>query len=573
MNECILVQYDTFPFETNKKAFELRIQKLSKGDDPYPGMRRDFLLSPLVPAALVQHQVYYSNLPKAQRPNIEMVQYMKAQVAQEHAISFLQSNANPTVEALYNHLEAVFALFPIVMEQKRELFVSKASTMQALIDRKNASPETSDFPEPSFEFLNQVRLESRFDGFITEFEPMYVMFERTFRSKTQPTWGSGRRPAMLDHNDFQRVMDKKAVSKEDLTRAFQFEAWFFSHFVWVNGEEQVPDSNWKSTVMHLLSAPDMPLLQRLNPDSLLGVWCLCGRISDETNVNHIPAQKNFTWENCAALAAASTNPSAQTKGEAVVRVMNEESSKIGMSQRYLVTQAGLVMQVMNWLTEAANPDTQTPFGYALQHYRTVAEHFVTLEREQEEAALRAQRLERAKAQQAQWKAAEAERQSLAQDKRQCPNPGCDTVFTFYYPKGLTAETYQSDTKEGELNMDLYCKPCSELLCYHCKAAFCLYPDETAMHLCGTCKEIPCQYCPAKVHNYRLLDKKVCNLCYEKRGCQKCGGLIPNHNRQILLCFDCNTCKGQCNGGPLLTISEQVLVMCNVCLQNFHDNDD
>jgi hypothetical protein len=30
---------------------------------------------------------------------------------------------------------------------------------------------------------------------------------------------------------------------------------------------------------------------------------------------------------------------------------------------------------MNWLTEAADPSTQTPFGYALQHYATVIHNF------------------------------------------------------------------------------------------------------------------------------------------------------------------------------------------------------
>ena len=362
-------------------------------------------------------------------------------------------------------------------------------------------------------------------------------------------------------------MGKFNVSREDVTRAFQFEEWFFTHFVKEDGEEQMPDDKWHSIVMHLLSAHGLTPFGKLNPNSILGVLWLCGRISDQTNPNHIPPLKNFMWADCPVLASVCNNPSAQSKGEAVVAVMNDEANKMGMSPPYLAQKASLVMEIMNWMIVAANPETQTPFGFALQHYTSVLEALDREAMERAEAEQTRQRKERAMQQQAQFRLEEAERNLLAKEERQCPTPGCGVKFTFYYPKGVTAETYQKVTKDGQLDLDLYCRACQGIICTHCKAMFLLVTEEILLKLCNNCQQIECLFCKRKIGSYRTIGKQVCMHCYEDRVC-KCGEMIPNHNSKIKLCSACNICLGACKG-HLGSISEQMMQMCNSCLELMH----
>ena len=566
LNQSVLLPHQgQISFSMHQKAFELRMRN-PKYDDSLSGcLRTEFLLSPLPAAVLVQHLMQYSDRPMHERPNYEMFQYLKQEVAYEHAMHCLHTNVGPSAQEFYNDMGLVFALFPIDKSHLKQLSLSKGSIITALVKKSLENPLF--LAHPQQRFVDEVRLESRFDTFVEEFEPIFQMYQARLIHIAAARAQRRIKPQLFDHNQLEELMGKFNVSREDVTRAFQFEEWFFTHFVKEDGEEQMPDDKWHSIVMHLLSAHGLTPFERLNPNSILGVLWLCGRISDQTNPNHIPPLKTFIWSDCPVLASVCNNPSAQSKGEAVVAVMNDEANKMGMSPPYLAQKASLVMEIMNWMIVAANPETQTPFGFALQHYTSVLETLDREAMERAEAEQTRQRKERAMQQQAQFRLEQAERNLLAKEERQCPTPGCGVNFTFYYPKGLTAETYQNETKDGQLDLDLYCRNCRNIICTHCKAFFLTEAEEMFLKLCKNCLKIQCLSCKRTIGNYQTIAKQVCTDCYEDRVC-KCGEMIPNHNSKIKLCSACNICLGACKG-QLGTISEQMMQMCNSCLELMH----
>ena len=556
LNRVVLDQNNTLDFDRSRAAFLQRMKRSSAGQSA----KADLLGSPLAAAVVVQHLMQYSYLPNDQRPNHKMCHYLLAEIAYQHVKNYMTDNPKPTVQGFYTHMEGPYAVFGLEEAQRRTLSLPKSLLIEPILKTGKASPES--------EFVKQVRAESKFDCFMDTFEPIFEQYQAEFRAGPA---GGGQRQVQkryFDHNLLDAMLGQVGLSREELTRAFQFEEWFYSHFVNTFGELQDPDRNWHSMIMHILSTPTFTPFARLKPNSILGILVMCGRITYNKNPNYIPPGKYIDWDGVAVLGNPGINGTAQSKGEAVVRVMDGEGDKLGMTLIYRAKNAAMLMSVMNWLTEAADPSTQTPFGYALQHYATVVHNFEKEAKEREEEAAKRGRLEAQAKRKAQFLIEEEERKSLITVEKQCA--GCDEMFTWVYPKGLNADSYVNVVKEGELDLDLYCKGCQQNACMHCKGCILEQPEELHLRLCLACQTISCMFCHREIKDVTCIAKKVCSICYPVRVCN-CGNLVPFHNLDFRLCKACNVCThpsgGGCVGnGSLATASEQSLRVCNLCLE-------
>jgi cytochrome c5 len=287
---------------------------------------------------------------------------------------------------------------------------------------------------------------------------------------------------------------------------------------------------------------------------------LCGRIADTTNPNHLPPVKHFNWETNAAFKAGGQNASAQSKGETVIRIMTSEGKRLGMGEEFLARHANYVMAGMNWLTSPADPSTNTPFSLALVHFQSIAHHLDNEARAREEEEAKQMRLERAQSKRAQFLAEEADRQARIRVTKECSS--CHEKFEWYFPKGQDANSYVPVVKEGELNIDEFCKECVLLLCKHCKGAMCETLEQVKLGSCSTCMGITCKFCPQKVQKLDFIGVKVCEGCYPTRVCD-CGQLVPSHNMMFKKCTTCNVCQFCKKALP--SASEQTIRTCNECL--------
>ena len=85
------------------------------------------------------------------------------------------------------------------------------------------------------QFIQDVHLASKFDMFKAEFEPIFGAYQAGF---------AGGQSRVFDHNQLNTLLASVNVTMEDVTGAFQFEEWFFTHFVEVKGEAQEPAVKW-----------------------------------------------------------------------------------------------------------------------------------------------------------------------------------------------------------------------------------------------------------------------------------------------------------------------------------------
>ena len=387
-------------------------------------IREPFLLSCLPAAVLAAHMTHYSALDMQERPNHLLFCHVREQVALAHAKAFLTANPNPTVQAFYTHMDQVFDFLPLGKAQKRLLTHPKDLILDMLREKNFASM-------PPVLFQKEVSTASKFDRFQDLFEPIHETYEAEFRAFTSGSQIRRSQPKTFDHNNLDELLATAGLAREEMTHAFQFEEWFFTHFVTVNEEHQEPNANWMSMMMHILSAPDMRPLERLIPNSMLGIYVLCGRISDTTNPNHLPPVKHFNWETNAAFKAGGQNASAQSKGETVIRIMTSEGKRLGMGEEFLARHANYVMAGMNWLTSPADPSTNTPFSLALVHFQSIAHHLDNEARAREEEEAKQMRLERAQSKRAQFLAEEADRQARIRVTKECSS--CHEKFEWYFP--------------------------------------------------------------------------------------------------------------------------------------------
>ena len=538
------------PAATLKKLFENQMHKNS--------IREPFLLSCLPAAVLAVYATHYSAFDMQQRPNNEFYTYVKEQVALAHAKVFLTENPSPTVQAFYSHMDQVFAFLPLKKEQIRQLAHPKDVILEKLKGKQFASM-------PSVQFQAEVSTASKFERFQDRFEPIFEAYEAEYRSFTSSSHTRRGKPNSFDHNKLNELLAFAGLEREEMVHAFQFEEWFFTHFVTVNGEHQEPNANWMSMLMQILSAHDMRPFERLNPNSMLGIYVLCGRISDTSNPNYLPPAKRFNWDSNAAFQAAGVSASAQSKGDIVIKIMTAEALKLGMAEEYLARHADNVMAGMNWLTSPADPSTNTPFSIALLHFQTIVHCLDNAARARVEEEARQRQIEKAKSMKAQFQAEEADRQARIRVTKECSS--CHEDFVWYFPKGQNAETYVPVVTEGQLNVDDYCKECLNLLCKHCKGAMCEELAQAELGLCPTCMDITCKFCPEKIQKLDLICVKVCERCHPIRVCN-CGQLVPKHNLGFRQCTTCNVCH-HC-GNTLPSASEQTIRTCNDCLLLFEE---
>ena len=516
-------------------------------------IREPFFLSCLPAAVLAVHLKHYSEYALHQRPNHLLFIFVKEQVALAHAKAFLKANSSPTAEAYFTHMDEVFAFLSLGNDLKRQLNLPK----DAILEQLNAQKFE---PMPSAQFQREVSTASKFETFQHEFEPIHEAYETEYRAQQSHSSTRKGQPKFYDHLNLDALLTSAGLDRQQMTHAFQFEKWFITHFVSVNGEHQQPNANWKNTIMHILSAPNMRPLETLNPNSMLGVYVLCGRISDSTNPNYLPPARNFDWDSNLAFKAGSVNGQAQSKGDTVVRIMTAEAKKLGMGDEFLARHAKFVMTGMNWLLSPADPSTNTPFSSALLFFEGIVQGIENEAKQKHAEEERLKRVERAKTMQAQVLADLADKQARVKVTKECS--GCEQEFEWYFPKGQDASSYVPVVKEGELNQDDYCKECLTILCKHCKGAMCVTVDQVNQSLCATCMDITCTFCNQNIQKLHLLGVKVCQGCSSTRVCD-CGQLVPAYNLQYKKCTTCNVCF-TC-GKALPTPSEQTIRTCNDCV--------
>ena len=543
---------DTVRLPLQKASFMGRLNSMQK--------LAEFLGTPLPAGVVVQHHMHFAHLPVHQRMNQSMVDYIKGETSLQHALYYVEMNTvdetpTYTVEGFYAHMKDLWASFGVEDEALLSLLtVPKTSLLTGLADKGIVLTE---------QFMHDVQLASKFDLFRAEFQAVYRGFEAGFAKAT-----GGHKKQYFDHNQLNDLLQSLHIRMEDVTGAFQFEEWFFSHFVGVTEKAQEPAIDWHKVVMTFLSHHSFKGFERLNPNTTLGILVLCGRIANpHENPNHIPPGRVIDWASIQCFKEAGLSASAQSKGEALVKVMNAVGSDIGMDPNYLATSADLVIvRVMDWMVNPKRGDAITPFSFALQHYKAVVEQFHQdiIDRAQSEETEK--RREAAKAQQAAHRAKLAELNALAQETRTCHN--CTLKFTFYFPKGTDVTSHVEVVPEGQLNPGLYCPSCKSIICNSCMGNLCLDMAELKAGFCMICQDTVCRFCSTPVGNAESISQdnirtSKCATCWAAWTCE-CGNDIPRINLYKKKCRTCNICS--C-GGDLLSSSEQSLGTCNLCLDS------
>ena len=76
---------------------------------------------------------------------------------------------------------------------------------------------------------------------------------------------------------------------------------------------------------------------------------------------------------------------------------------------------------------------------------------------------------------------------------------CTVEFTFNFPHGTAAGWEDDSIRPDELDPDMHCHACHNIICLICKAVVCTEPEEMHYIICN---------------NYPT-GKKECELCYQK----------------------------------------------------------
>lgn len=370
------------------------------------------------------------------------------------------------------------------------------------------------------------------------------------------------KPRVYDSSHLKLLLAKSGLTVEDMVTCFQFEGWFFTHFISENqGDSQVPNPYWEDIVMCMLKQPTLRAFQQLNPNSSLGMYVVCGRLSDETSPEYIPSSPYFNWKALPLFVHTEGSPSAESKGEAVIKALTKHSKHIDMDQIYLAKNIRIIVQAKKWLIEPKNLEACTPFMNALNFFDTIVHNLHMEEKAKAEFEALAKRLARAKECKAEFDRKKAEMDAREKLSRTCIF--CLDNFAFVLPLGQSAETYNPVIPDGELDMSTVCDTCQSILCQVCKLTVCLASKETEQWICSDCQGIKCTVCDKPATDPEGIKRKLCPPCYAVRVCP-CGGDIPGYNYKFRLCLDCNKCK-TCPNKKLDTPSEQTSQMCNACV--------
>ena len=536
-------------FPKQRALFDLKFRNGS-------GKRALFLSSPMAMAVVVDHHSrFYQHFGLTDRPNSQLVVYLKEAIYLVHAERYFENSAEPSVQGFYSALNEMFEPFSLPPALLKDLGMAKDYVMHKLLAQR---------PESSAQYLvERVKQEANFDLFTIDFEPCFEIHQHEHEAFAKPGTNPKSRikPAVYSVQVFIQVLAKFNLTVETMVTAFQFEAWFFGHFVSVKGDDQVPDYNWEDIVMCMLKQPTFTSFQSLKPNSTLGLHVVCGRISDPTSPDFIPASPYFNWRGNAALGNSVGSPAAESMGDAVVRVVEKHRELIGMDALYMAFNFRRVLQVMKWLIDPSNKEATTPFYAALLHYDAAVSAHQREELDRAETLAREERLEKARQRKEEFAKQHAERMLRFEEQRECLI--CSNKFTFLYPSGETPGSSIKNTPENQFDPDTLCDmTCRPLLCLACCNSLCVNSEQLTAGMCGDCLSTVCTVCAVPATEVKGIQKKLCTECYVRKYCP-CGGEIPGYNYKFRLCTACNKCQ-TCDkilGSPC----EQTCQQCNDCV--------